>query len=343
LATRRRRFAVERLEDRAVLASFTSVDAADLIADIDAANQTPEADTIALVAGTDYTLTTVNNYANPSTGLPTIAAGEDLTIVGNGAVIERSSAAGTPAFRLLDVAAGATLTLENLTLQGGWANSSSIVWSIAAGGAIYNAGALTLNGVTVQNNTARGYDSLGGGIYSSGSLVLENSIIQNNQALGGRGSAPYCARGGCSSAGDGGSAFGGGLFISGGTALLTDVVLSDNIAQGGDGGDGFRSTGRPCYRCGGGAAGGNGGNGFGGGLYAAGGTVTLRETIVTSNAAKGGAAGQLGDTAGQGVGGGLYIETDAIVCLDTFTAANVKRNRASTSDRNIHGSFTPCL
>jgi hypothetical protein len=40
------------------------------------------------------------------------------------------------------------------------------------------------------------------------------------------------------------------------------------------------------------------------------------------------------------VGGGLYIETDALAFLDAFTAANVKRNKASTSDPNIHGTYT---
>src|SRR5688572_17769145 len=82
------RLRLERLEERRVLANFTSVDAADLIADIDAANQTPEADTITLVGGTTYTLTAVINANNGATGLPTIAAGGDLTVVGHGATIE---------------------------------------------------------------------------------------------------------------------------------------------------------------------------------------------------------------------------------------------------------------
>ena len=46
-----------------------------------------------------------------------------MTIVGNGDTIERSTAASTPDFRLLDVARGGSLTLENLTLQGGMERS----------------------------------------------------------------------------------------------------------------------------------------------------------------------------------------------------------------------------
>ena len=88
-----------------------------------------------------------------ATGLPLIAANDNLTIVGNGDTIERSTAAGTPAFNLFDVAAGASLTLQTLTLQGGLATGAGVS---AEGGAIYSQGALTLSGVTVQDNQAVG-------------------------------------------------------------------------------------------------------------------------------------------------------------------------------------------
>ena len=73
-----------------------------------------------------YVLTAVDNYHRRRTGLPVIAANDNLTIVGNGDTIERSTAAGTPAFRLFDVAAGASLTLQNLTLQGGLASEEGL-------------------------------------------------------------------------------------------------------------------------------------------------------------------------------------------------------------------------
>jgi hypothetical protein len=275
----------------------------------------------------------VNNSTHGATGLPVIAAGEDLTILGNGSVIERSTASGTPAFRLFAVADGAALSLENMTLQGGLATSSSIDLYVGAGGALYNQGTLTLRGVTIQNNSARGAaHSLGGGVFSSGALTVENSSVRNNQSIGARGMDASFGRAEPVDATDGGSALGGGLFVQGGTALLMGVTLSGNTAQGGNGGDGSRGPN--------GATGGNGGNGLGGGLYAAGGVITLRKTVVTSNTAKGGAKGQAGQSAGLGVGGGLYIETDALAFLDAFTAANVKRNKASTSDPNIHGTYT---
>jgi hypothetical protein len=138
-APARRRLHIEQLEDRLVLNSYTAASAADLIADIGLANAAGGANTITLTAASSshYTLTAANNSTDGATGLPVIAAGNNLTIVGNGDTIERSAVAGTPAFRLLDVAAGATLTLKSLTLQGGSAFGAGVA---AQGGAIYSGG-----------------------------------------------------------------------------------------------------------------------------------------------------------------------------------------------------------
>jgi len=243
------RLTVERLEDRTVPAAYTAADVTQLIQAIHDANATADADTITLAPGTTFSLTAVDNTAHGATGLPTIlAAGGDLTIVGNGDTIERKSGNGTPAFRLLDVAAGASLTLKNVTLQGGL--------TVSYGGAVYNQGSLTLQDVTVQNNTAQGSDGVavwnphqpggtvrGGGVYSSGILTMEGCTLQNNAALGGRGSRPFPS-------GDGGNAYGGGLFVSG-TATIRNCSVVANSAQGGAAGGGHAAKGQ----------------GIGGGIY----------------------------------------------------------------------------
>src|SRR5437899_7102154 len=113
------RLTLEQLEDGTVPSSFTAASVSDLIADINAANAAGGSNTITLVAGTTFTLTAVDNTTDGATGLPVIAANDNLSIVGNGDTIERKASGSTPAFRLLDVAAGAALTLQNLTLQGG--------------------------------------------------------------------------------------------------------------------------------------------------------------------------------------------------------------------------------
>jgi hypothetical protein len=344
------RLCLEPLEDRCLPSTYTAATVADLIADIHAANAAGGSNTITLVAGTTFTLSAVDNTTDGATGLPVIAANDNLTIAGNGDTLARSPQSGTPPFRLLDVAVGGALTLTNQTLQGGLAFGGGVS---AQGGAIYNQGTLLLNGVTVQNNSAQGsagqysagqsvgaQSAAGGGIYSSGALTLQGCTLQSNQAVGGQGAdTPYGGQWG----GDG---FGGGLYVAAGTASLSNVSLNSNTAQGGGGGNGLdtfnidrgHNVGTP---------GGNGGNGLGGGLCAAGGTVCLRSTTVTHNTARGGGAGSGGHGAsnggpGLGEGGGLYITAAAAVCLDAFTQANVSHNNASTSDSNIHGSYSTC-
>jgi hypothetical protein len=352
------RLRVEALEDRALPSSYTAASVSDLIADINAANQAGGANTITLVAGTTFALTAANaTTADGSTGLPQIAANNDLTILGNGATIARSTAPGTPAFRLFDVAGTASLQLSNVTLQGGLALGPG--GASSEGGAIYNQGTVDLKSVAVQGNIAQGspgafagqtgQTAAGGGIYSAGALTLEgNSIVRNNQALGGNGvdGGTFYGRGGGGigqAGGNGGDGLGGGIYVGAGTAVLNGVSLTGNTAQGGVGGQGGAGD-RP-------GAGGNGGNGFGGGLDAAGGTVTLLNTSVTSNAAKGGADGQGGismirhytgsnGNPGLGEGGGLYLDAAAVAFLDLFTQSNFKKNHASTSGANIDGSYT---
>src|SRR5262245_18463153 len=84
---RRAQLRLEQLEDRALPSAYTAGSVADLIDDINAANLTPEADTITLAAGKTFTLTAVNNTTDGGNGLPVIAAGEKLTIIGNGGTI----------------------------------------------------------------------------------------------------------------------------------------------------------------------------------------------------------------------------------------------------------------
>jgi hypothetical protein len=258
-------FVLLALAGPARAATLSAYNVAELIAAINSANQNAGPDTIALAAGTMITLTEVNNTTHGSTGLPMIADIARLTIVGNGATIERSTATETPPFRLFDVAAEASLTMENLTLQGGFG------WDL--GGAIYNQGNLALDGVTVQNSIARGLrgsdcrcrpggnggpgrPGSGGGIYSSGTLLLQNSVLFSNQARGGwggSGSPP-------GHSGRGGNGVGGGLFVAAGSAEIYNSLVTGNSAVGG--------IGSPS------------GGGYGGGINISGAEVGLDEFTV---------------------------------------------------------------
>lgn len=314
---------VEQLESRRLFASFTASSVAELIGDINAANAAGGANTITLAAGALFKLGAVDNNTDGPTGLPVIAPGDDLTIVGNGDAIQRSTAKGTPEFRILDVAAGGSLALSNLILSRG----------SGAGGGVLSRGSLSLNGVTVENCTVQaglGGTAAGGGVYSTGVLTISDSAIQNNKALGGDG---YSFSGFPVS---GGSASGGGLYIGGGTAAVTNSTFSSNLARGGNGVNASRGG----YSSSGGAA-------LGGGIYVGAGTLTVRSTAIVRNTATGGAAGNVHSKIsnpfifdGVGSGGGLYIAAGASVGLDPFTQANTVTNSASTRDNDIFGSFT---
>jgi hypothetical protein len=331
---------LEALEDRTLPSTYYAATASDLIADINAANKAGGSNTIVLTAPTasPYILTAVNNTTDGATGLPVISGGskkkvaaDNLTIIGNGNTIGRTTVSGTPRFRLFDVASGASLTLENVTLQNGFASGMGVS---ADGGGIYNQGTLVLSQVTIQNNDAFGLGSsgAGGGIWSNGSLTLENSTILANVAntLG----WDYLA-------------FGGGIYIAGGTANITGSTFGSTFnSYAGNSAQGSLAYGGALYVAAGtvtlsgdtldyNAAEGSGNqlgdDGYGGALYVAGGSVTLRNCIVQYNAVYNPSNGYYPDYNG----GGIFIASGATVYLDSFTYQNTNNN---VSD-NIEGRY----
>ncbi len=148
-------------------------DTAALIAAIDAANNElcfPGADTITLAAGSMYTFTQVNNSGTGGyNALPLITA--EIVINGNGAILERSSANGTPQFRMFHVISDGFLTLNELTLRGG---------NTDYGGMIRNEGQTFISNSTFIGNRS----SIGGAIYNYAwaSLTISDSVFSNNQA-----------------------------------------------------------------------------------------------------------------------------------------------------------------
>jgi len=376
------RLCLEQLEDRALPSSYTADTAANLIKDIDAANNAGGANTITLAAATTapYVLTAVDNTTDGATGLPVIANNDNLTIVGSGDTVERSTVSGTPGFRLLDVAAGASLTLQNLTLQNGQAHGAD---PAGDGGAAYNQGTLVLNGVTVQNNGADAgggiYSAgsltleagstvrsnvapLGGGIYSTGVLTLEGGTVQGNSAQVGGGiystgvltleagttvqdnhaqgvngyplAYQYYGYGYGGPATPGGNGLGGGIYVAGGTAALSNATLFSNTATGGKGGWGGSYGG---IYGGGSYSGAAGGSGLGGALAVSGGNVSLTSVTMSSNAAQGGPGGFAGFVqynpaylwrGGNGLGGAVEVSGGTVILTTVTLSANTAQGGA---------------
>ncbi len=212
--------------------------------------------------------------------------------------------------RVIDVAAGATATLENLTITNG----------LVAGNGGDNTGNTTGNG-------RPGGDGAGGGIRNAGTLSINNSVITDSKASGGGGTGGGFPKGG---GGGGGGGFGAGLGGAGGSDRVGELPTAPSAGNGGNGsgtsggqrggyggsttggaggganiplvGNGYSiggaggtaSSGAASIGGGGGGGGGffNGGNGGSavGGIFNSG-TLTITGSTISNNIAAGGGGG----------------------------------------------------
>jgi hypothetical protein len=170
-----------------------------LIAALEKANADPEPSTIELAMNCRYILEKIHNEGREGdNGLPQILADRDITINGNGSVIERKNhvipeqsenapaavlgvtmaaedgSGETPLFRFFQVNEGARLVLKDLTLQNGlnWKSMKD-----EGGGAVANWGDLEVNNCALVNNVA----GCGGGIHhETGTLKVTHTAFVYN-------------------------------------------------------------------------------------------------------------------------------------------------------------------
>ncbi|MGC9356886.1 MAG: choice-of-anchor Q domain-containing protein [Anaerolineae bacterium] len=110
--------------------------------------------------------------------LDEILIDKDLTITGPGAdllTVKTSNYPGGGSTRLFKIAAGASVTMTDMTFANA-SGYSSTGHPDGEGGAIYNAGSLALIRCTLTNNTGME----GGAIYNNGTLLLKQSLISDN-------------------------------------------------------------------------------------------------------------------------------------------------------------------
>jgi CSLREA domain-containing protein len=218
-------------------ATFTPATVAQLTAAVTVSNANGSDDVIDL-GGRTFTLTAP--FAG-ETSLPTVVAdgGRSLTI--RNGVLERSSENGTPDFRILEVLDGVLLTLDRITVRGGYLSANN-----SSGAGIFNrGGTVTLISSTVSSNkTLRGH---GGGIHNrdNGTLNLTRSTVSGNETgVGTSGGGIRQDRGTTtvvsSTISGNVGATGGGISVTGnaGTAAvtLTDCTVTGNTATSGGGG-----------------------------------------------------------------------------------------------------------
>jgi hypothetical protein len=162
-------------------ASTVGCSATSLVSAIAAANTVVGGATVSLTPGCVYTLVKANNVTDGGTGLPVITG--KVTVQGNGATIARSTVAGTPAFRLLDVASKGTLAISALTVTNGLANNG-----VQGGGGVYNHGTMSVTGSTfTRNSNPSNTGTSGGAINNSGILTVGSSSFSGNSAQEGGG------------------------------------------------------------------------------------------------------------------------------------------------------------
>lgn len=157
----------------------------------------------------NYVLDAVAETGNGPSGLPIIRG--NITLLG-GPFTRISRVSTAPAFRLIEVVSGATLTVRSISLTGG--NSTG------TGGAIRNSGGtVELFNTTVAGNRAQ---TLGGGLdnVNPGRFVINASLIRDNTAA---------------------TVNGGGMFNDGSLSIGFSH-FTGNTATVGDGG-GLRNTG----------------------------------------------------------------------------------------------------
>jgi hypothetical protein len=178
-----------------------------------------------------------------------------VSIAGPGAstlTVQRSSAAGTPSFRVFEIAADADASIAGLTIANGSTDAGG-------GGLLVQSGAqLILREAAVTGNDA---NERGGGLYNSGTTHISRTSVSGNS----------------------GNLCGAGAHVSTGTLTVADSTFTQNTATFGGGGI--------CVGSGGIAlianttiAGNSANEGAGGGISNQG-AASLRNSIVATNTA----------------------------------------------------------
>jgi predicted outer membrane repeat protein len=328
---------------RAALATSVPCKASALAAALGSATA---GETLSLAAGCVYHLT----QAPPGVS-------RDLTIDGNGAMIERSYASGTPAFTILTITGGA-VTINDLEIRHGdngitlsgvdatlTVNDSSFVSNHGSdGGAISNTSSANGPVITDSVFTDNKATGAGGAIYNNAfnGVMVTGSTFTGNAAAGDGGAIyDFCADGEhlTDSLVEGNKASdGGGIWFSPNSSMfLSQDTISYNHATGNGGGIAAVNFDETLQLQDSTITGNHAANG--GGLYARqGGTEHITGSDFTDNTARNGGAifdsiipiddtlsdTRIADNHAVADGGGLYYDSTTDPVGETWTATDTQ-------------------
>ncbi|MCA8910962.1 MAG: hypothetical protein KDB82_04615 [Planctomycetes bacterium] len=325
-------------------ASFTANNVSELRAHITTSNGNTGSDTITVVAGTFTLSGAAGENSNGSGDLDIIRTGGSLVIEGAGVGQTIIDGGNVDRVFHVNMSGGATVTFRDLTIQGGSAVDNGTNGSEARGAAILNESGsdMTLESVEILTCSTSGAagavgtlgtpgsppadggpggtgaPARGGAIYhAGGTLTLDGCVISTINASGGLGglggsggiNTGAGAGGDGGTGGDGGAAQGGAIYISGGTAVISDTTIDNIVAHAGRGGPGGNpGPGSPVGQVG---DGGSGGAARGGAIYLSNGSLTLQRVTLYNNQAIGGDGnnGFNGGAGGSASGGDVYANT----------------------------------
>jgi hypothetical protein len=291
-------------------------------------NNTPTSppQVIHLGSGT-YNLTIAPNSSGQGYSGGLYVTAGNLTIEGAGAGRTFIKASATLGDRIFDVASGANLTLQGVTVENG------------PSGGILNSGNLTIDNSTLADNSAQD----GGGIYNAqgGTLAVSNSTLTNNQADTGSGGGIYndgAASVNDSTLSDNGADDGGGIFNqqSGELTVLNSTLSNNGAILGGgiyNNQDQSQSGFLHIFNS---TLYGNTSLGSGGALWdsqsSKANTLLLNDTLTNNRANFDG-----NDSSAQG--GGIYVAGGGVPLLgNTIVAGNYNGASSSTTPDDISGS-----
>ena len=195
-------------------------DVTGLVNAINTANSNGQDDTINLASDGTYVFTTVNNTTTGPCALPIIGFDgtnpnfHSLTINANRSTLTRSSAAGTPDFRIFTAKNVKVFTINNAIITNGR------VTGTVTGGGIHINGAVILHHCTIANNYGGGG---GGGIYNVANTVQLDgcSVISNTIPQG----------------------FGAGIESGGGDLTMVNCTIAANRKENGNLSEGLANIG----------------------------------------------------------------------------------------------------
>lgn len=234
------------------------------------------------------------------------------------AMIHHSSINGTILIAKGTYTLGKTVHINKpLTLRGGFtpdggsqeiSNNPTIIDGMEAHRVItatHGSGTLTLQGLIIQNGRVSGSSAEGGGIYSVGDLHLQNTRVQHNAA--------YAS----TSSGTSSYSYGGGIYTSSGSIVLSNSQIVDNTAT-----TTFSSyTSSSSYS-------------YGGGIYTSSGKIELVNSQITNNSAHSSSYSSDNSytsySSSYSYGGGIYTSNGRISLVNSLVNDNISSSTSSS-------------